>query len=135
MMGCEAAVFLKGRGKDVVLVDIHGLDKLGSGMESRLRQWFLLTLWPKMGIPFYPYTKVEKVNEKGLIVRDQKWGGRLHLLEGETVVFGLGLRVDTKLNSLLSSGIAEEIHRIGDCVRPRSILEAVHEGYRVAAAI
>lgn len=135
MMGCEAAVFLKGRGKDVVLVDIHGWDKLGSGMESRLRQWFLLTLWPKMGIPFYPYTKVEKINEKGLIVRDQKWGGRLHLLEGETVVFGLGLRVDTKLNSLLSSGIAEEIHRIGDCVRPRSILEAVHEGYKVAAAI
>lgn len=135
MMGCEAAVFLKGRGRDVVLVDIHGLDKLGLGMESRLRQWFLLTLWPKMGIPLYAYTKVEEVNGKGLIVRDQKWGGRVHLLEGETIVFGLGLRVDTKLNSLLKSGIAEEIRQIGDCVRPRSILEAIREGYRVAADI
>jgi 2,4-dienoyl-CoA reductase-like NADH-dependent reductase (Old Yellow Enzyme family)/thioredoxin reductase len=135
MMGCEAAVFLKGRGKDVVLVDIHGLDKLALGMESRLRQWFLLTLWPKMGVPFYPYTKVEEVNEKGLIVRDQKWGGRVHLLEGETIVFSLGLKADVKLNSLLNAGVAEEIHQIGDCVRPRSILEAIHEGYRVAAAI
>lgn len=135
MMGCEAAVFLKGQGKEVILVDIHGLDRLGLGMESRLRQWFLLTLWPKMGIPFYPYTKVEEVKEEGLIVRDQKWGGRLHLLEGETMVFGLGLRANTKLNSLLSNGIAGEIHRIGDCVRPRSILEAIHEGHRVATAI
>ena len=134
-MGCEAAVFLKSREKDVVLVDIHGFDKLGLGMESRLRQWFLLSLWPKMGIPFYPYTKVEEVNEKGVIVRDQKWGGRLYLIEGETIVFGLGLKVDTRLNSLLNSAVAVEIHRIGDCVRPRSILEAINEGYRVANAI
>jgi 2,4-dienoyl-CoA reductase-like NADH-dependent reductase (Old Yellow Enzyme family)/thioredoxin reductase len=133
MMGCEAAVFLRDRGKEVVLVDIHGLDKLGLGMESRLRHWFLLTLWPKLKIPFYPYTKVKEVNDGGLIVRDQKWGGRLHLIEGDSIVFGLGLKAHVKPNSLLDSGVAKEIHRIGDCVRPRSILEAINEGYQVAS--
>jgi pyruvate/2-oxoglutarate dehydrogenase complex dihydrolipoamide dehydrogenase (E3) component len=135
MMGCEAAVFLKDRGKDVVLVDIHGFDKLGLGMESRLRHWFLLTFWPKMKIAFYPYAKVEEVNDEGLIVRDQKWGGRLQLLEGDTIVFGLGLKAHVKPNSLLDSGVAKEVHRIGDCVRPRSILEAVNEGYQVASIL
>ena len=135
MMGCETAIFLKGRGKEVVLVDIHGIDQLGLGMESRLRQWFLLTLWPKMGIPFYPYSKAEEVTERGLAVRDQKWGGRVHLLEGDTVVFGIGVRADTRLHVLPTREIVGEIYKIGDCVRPRSILEAVEEGHRVATAI
>jgi hypothetical protein len=86
-----------------------------------------------MKIPFYPYTKVEEVNDRGLIVRDQKWGGRLHLLEGDTIVFGLGLKAHVKPNSLLDSHVAKEVHRIGDCVRPRSILEAINEGYQVAS--
>jgi pyruvate/2-oxoglutarate dehydrogenase complex dihydrolipoamide dehydrogenase (E3) component len=131
MMGVRPQSFKRSR-KEVVLVDIHGLDKLGLGMESRLRHWFLLTLWPKLKIPL-PYTKVEEVNDRGLIVRDQKWGGRLHLIEGDSIVFGLGLKAHVKPNSLLDSGVAKEIHQIGDCVRPRSILEAINEGYQVAS--
>jgi len=135
MMACEAAVFLRGRGKDVLLVSPHGLDQLATGMESRLRRWFLLNLWPKVGIPFYAYHKVEGVTEKGLIVRDKKYGGRVRLLEGDTVVFGLGLRSENKLLAALGEPLAAGIYRIGDCIRPRSILEAVHEGYQAGVAI
>jgi 2-enoate reductase len=135
MMACEAAVFLKGRGKDVSLVTPRGLDQLALGMESRLRRWFLLTLWPKMGIPLYADQKAEAVTEQGLVVRDQKWGGGIRLLEGETVVFGLGLRAERRLHAGLSRQAATEIHRIGDCERPRSILEAVHEGYQTGITI
>lgn len=134
-MACEAAVFLRGRGKDVLLVSPRGLDQLALGMESRLRRWFLLNLWPKMRIPLYADHKVEGVTEKGLIVRGQKWGGRVHLLEGDTVVFALGLRAENKLLSALGEPIAGGIHRVGDCIRPRSILEAVQEGYQAGVAI
>jgi 2,4-dienoyl-CoA reductase-like NADH-dependent reductase (Old Yellow Enzyme family)/thioredoxin reductase len=135
MMGCEAAVFLKGQGKDVSLVTPHGLDKLALGMEFRLRRWFVLNLWPRMGIPLYPHAKVEAITNEGVIVKEQEWGGRFRLLGGDTVVFALGLRADNRLNLLLGKGVAQKIYRIGDCVRPRSILEAIHEGYRVGIDI
>lgn len=135
MMACEAAVFLKGRGHEVTLVMPRGIDQLALGMESRLRRWFLLYLWPKIGIPLYTDSKVEAVTEEGVVVRTLKWGGRVRLLEAETVVFGYGLRAEKRLYARLKDRIVSEIYRIGDCERPRSILEAIHEGYNVGSAL
>lgn len=135
MMGCEAAVFLKGRGKDVGLVSSQGSDKLGWGMEYRLRRWLTLNLWPKIGIPLYPHSKVEAVTKEGIIVKEKKWGGRYRLLTCDNPVFALGLRADKKLKPLLRKTVAEEIYSIGDCVRPRNILEAIHEAYSVASSV
>jgi hypothetical protein len=104
-------------------------------VESRLRRWFLLTLWPKMGIPLYTDSKTEAVTEEGVIVRTRKWGGQVRLLEGKTAVFGLGLRAERRLHVGLNDQAATEIHRIGDCQRPRSIVEAIQEGYQAGIEI
>jgi pyruvate/2-oxoglutarate dehydrogenase complex dihydrolipoamide dehydrogenase (E3) component len=135
MMGVETAAFLKGRGKDVILVSLQGEEQLGFGMESRLRHWFLNTFWPEMRIPFYSHKKWVEVTDEGLVVKDEKRGGQVTLLEGKTVVFCLGVKADSKFNAFMNSLPAEEIHKIGDCLRPRNILEAIHGGYTVAKGI
>ena len=136
MFACETAVFLKARGNDVVMVSVHGPEKLALGMESRLRRWFILDLWPKMGIPLYSHSQLQEVVNEGLVIRHMKWGGRTTLLEGEKVIFAMNLKKDNSLISALrNSSAAVGIHLIGDCVRPRSILEALHEGYDVGTNI
>ena len=135
MMACEAAVYLKGRGKDPAMVFSWDLEKLAQGMESRLRRWFLLEVWDQLGIPVYPHNKILRMTKEGAILEDRRHGGRKRLLAGDTVVFALGLRSDNALYRSLGEHRDLEIHRIGDCVRPRTILDAIQDAYKVANKI
>jgi len=57
------------------------------------------------------------------------------IIEGvDTVVLAAGRRANDWLYRLLK-GRMEEVYAIGDCLAPRRILNAVLDGYRVAALI
>ena len=42
---------------------------------------------------------------------------------------------NSDLYDSLRDRLPEEVYRVGDCVRPRRVMEAVWEGYRVARLI
>jgi len=137
MVGCETAVFLAETGRRVTLVtrrpsDFSLKEGLAPDMEPLLRRWLLFELWPKLDIDVVARATFAKVTDEGLVVRDQE--GKSRLVEGDSVVFALGLTANKELESVLTGKVAE-LYSIGDCVEPRQIVHAVHEGADVARKI
>jgi NADH dehydrogenase FAD-containing subunit len=55
-------------------------------------------------------------------------------ISGDTLVLALGARPRAEVVDE-SKGLAEEVHVVGDAVKPRIIYDAVHEGFEVAMEI
>ncbi len=137
MIGCETAVFLAQRGKSVTLVTRRSSDfglkeGLAVDMEPFLRRWFLFDLWPSLDIGVVAKSTFQEVTDRGLVVRGIE--GDCRLIEADSIVFALDLVSSREMETSLSGRVAQ-LHMIGDCVRPREIVNAVHEGAAVARSI
>lgn len=58
--------------------------------------------------------------------------GREDRIACDTIVLATGLKSQRGLIEELSGDAGIEIYDIGDCVRPRKILDAIHDGFRIA---
>jgi 2,4-dienoyl-CoA reductase (NADPH2) len=52
----------------------------------------------------------------------------------DTVVLAVGAKPEDRLYRELE-GKVPELYAVGDCVSPRKMIEAIHEGYAVASAV
>ncbi|MFC1929755.1 FAD-dependent oxidoreductase [Chloroflexota bacterium] len=137
MTGCETATFLAERGKEVTMVEERGLEfsltgGLASDMEPALRAWFLFELWPKFDVQLIPYSTFVSVTDGGAIVSDRN--GDQRTIKGDTIIFCVGLSSDKRVAQTLKKKVPE-LYEIGDCVEPRKIIDAVHEGAHVGRMI
>ena len=137
MIGCEVAVFLAEKGKEVTLVTRRNSDYSLSGglapdMEPIIRRWLLFELWPNLPIEVVANSTFKEVQDKGLIVQGRE--GRTRLVEGDTVVFATGMVPNNELSKKLQ-GKMSELYQVGDCVQPRKIIDAIHEAAQVARLI
>lgn len=137
MVGCEVAAFLAEMGSKVTLVTRRNSDfaptaGLAPDMEPSLRRWLLFELWPKIDIRVVANATYHRVIDEGLIVLDRDRNERL--LEGDAIVFSIGLTPNKEL-ALALKGKVPELHEIGDCLEPRKIVDAIHEGSHVARLI
>ena len=55
-------------------------------------------------------------------------------LEADNIVLATGTRPNNSLTKLLKGNVPE-LYEVGDCVEPRRILEAIHEGAEAALRI
>ncbi len=55
-------------------------------------------------------------------------------IPADTIVIAAGAKPNNELAQSLE-GKVPELHSVGDCVEPRRLLEAVHEGWRAAMQI
>ena len=60
--------------------------------------------------------------------------GTSYEIEGDTLVLALGAKSRAEIVDELK-GLAEEVHVVGDAVKPRIIYDAVHEGFEAAMEI
>jgi len=127
--GCETAEFLAEKGKQVTVVEM--LDSLASGMERTHRQ-FLLQRLERRGVNLMVKTEAKAVEEEGLVARTED--GKEQLLATNTVVLATGTRPNQELYQELSGKISE-VYRVGDCVEPHQIMEAVTAGFDAGRAI
>jgi len=72
-----------------------------------------------------------EILEDGLIYMNKKW--EQTKFHADSIVLALGSEKRTSLDGL--QGKVSELYFVGDCVKPRKILEAIHEGSRVAREI
>lgn len=126
LTGSDAAYFLARQGKRVslinnrqVLVHVERLSKL--------------TLKEKLinnGVFLYPFSKAESITEKGVNVIND---GEIVFLKADTVVISVGVQQDNGIAQALAElAPALEVHTIGDAYDPRTALEAIHEGFKIA---
>ena len=120
--GCEIALHLSESGRRVTIVEM--LSKLGSQLESVTRKMLLRKL-EENRVTFKTDCKLIRVEENGVVIAEKD--GKQSVLDADQVVFSIGNRPDdTLFNQIKTMGY--EIHRIGDCLEPRSAKAAIYEG-------
>jgi 2,4-dienoyl-CoA reductase-like NADH-dependent reductase (Old Yellow Enzyme family)/thioredoxin reductase len=130
-VGCDVAAYLADQGKKVTIVarsDIASDVEMHGGSRGQL----LITL-EKKGITWLTYTKLEEVTDEGVIATDRNDGTK-KTIKGDTVVLALGFEPITDLYEALKDKVPE-LYAVGDCVEPRKIWDAIHEGFFSAFTI
>jgi 2,4-dienoyl-CoA reductase-like NADH-dependent reductase (Old Yellow Enzyme family)/thioredoxin reductase len=120
-VGCETAEYLTELGRNVTLVEALG--DLALDMEP-LNRYLLLQRLKEREIKVHTGTMFKEVTNEGIVVGDA-FGE--HVLRAESIILSLGTVPDNALASSLR-GKVEQLYVIGDCVKPRRTLEAIHEG-------
>jgi 2,4-dienoyl-CoA reductase-like NADH-dependent reductase (Old Yellow Enzyme family)/thioredoxin reductase len=127
--GCEIAFHLSENGHQVTIVEM--LSKLGSRLESMTKK-ILLRKLGENNVTFRTNSKVIRIEKNGVIIAEKE-GGEI-TIPADQVVFSIGNRPEDRLfNQIKSMGY--EIHRIGDCLEPRSAKAAIYEGAVLGRAI
>lgn len=128
-VGCEAADYLSHAGKQVVVVEM--MDEIGRDVEPASRHLLLKRLREK-GVDCLTGLRVERVTEQGLIAVDRHW--KSHVVPCDAIVLALGVvPVDGLGRRLDAAGI--ECFKVGDCRRPGTILDAIHDGFCIGNEI
>lgn len=130
-VGCELAKLLLANQKTVYLVEIA--NRLAADMESGSRNILLETLFSNKN-HFRPQLSTELVeilsSSKFRFCRNRRI---FEIQDIDTVIIATGARPCLPFQT--DNSLVEKIHVIGDANQPRSALEAIHEGYRIGAAI
>jgi len=127
--GCEAALFLAQEGKHVTIVEMLG--DLAPDFNACNRA-LLLELLGENGVEIKTGTRVVEVRDGAVVVAGPE--GNSYEIQGDTLIMALGARSRVDVVERLK-GLAEEVHVVGDAVRPRIIYDAVHEGFEAAMEI
>lgn len=142
-MSPETAVFLASRGglsaeeaieathrgiKTVTILEMMG--RIGEDI-GRSTRWTVLQSLRLYNVAMITKAKVERVTDKGVFYdRD----GQEQFIEADTVVIAMGSVPVADLKERIE-GLVPQLYAIGDCVKPRKALDAVHEAYAVAREI
>ncbi len=125
-VGCELAEYLAAQGKEVVILEV--LQDLALNMEPRGRALLIQRLH-RLGVQALLQSRLDEVRGE-TVTYDQ--GGLKHRIDGvDTVVSAVGSASNRALGEALGAAGAT-VHLIGDCVKPRRILEAIREGFELA---
>ncbi|MBS0295209.1 MAG: FAD-dependent oxidoreductase [Proteobacteria bacterium] len=119
--GAETAELLAERGLQVSLVEATGEIADDAPLDERA---LLLQRLERLGVSLLPNTTVLKAQGGSISLRDAS-GERA--IRARTVVLSLGEEPEDALAKSLI-GLAPRILRVGDCVAPRRVTEAILEG-------
>ncbi len=127
-VGAETAGFLLDQKKDVTLAEM--LPDIAADAEKVNRKVLLRRLGEK-GVKIRVLTHATAILEEGVEV---EFGGRKETLPADTIVLATGIRSNNELEAALR-GLPAEVHKVGDCAKPRKAIDAIHEGFQVALKI
>jgi len=123
-VGMRTAQFLAEQGKQVTIVT-HD-ERVARGFQALLRA-VLIDFLKEKGVQILTGVSCREISDKGLAISDQ--AGEKQVLEADTVVLAAGSLPDDCLYEALRPKVME-LYQVGDCVRPRDLMEAMREGYR-----
>ena len=76
--------------------------------------------------------KLEKIENGYVLLVDRDWNRQE--IAASSVILAMGLESNQELFKPLGESF-QEIYRIGDCVEPRKVYQAIHEGAFAGRAI
>jgi len=129
LVGCETALFLAEQRKKVTIVEMPPEIAADVELISRMA---LLQLLEERNVKWSVGMKVDEITNEGLIAIDKEWNR--HTFKADNVVLAFSMIPDDELYKTLKDKIPKT-YVIGDCAKPRKIIYAVHEAFRVALEI
>jgi 2,4-dienoyl-CoA reductase (NADPH2) len=127
--GCETADFLNLQGKQVTILEKGHRVGIELGPTSR---WTYILRFISAGVRMERAAEVTRITEKGVEVSRN---GATEFFAGDTVVLATGTKPNNKLYSQLKGTFAGRLEKIGDCVEPHGIAEAIETGFLVATSL
>ncbi len=76
-------------------------------------------------------TTVEEITKEGVKVSRE---GVTSFIKGDAVVLAVGFKANYTLDEKIRERVPE-VYSIGDCVKPRTIKEAIEEGFHIGRKI
>jgi 2,4-dienoyl-CoA reductase-like NADH-dependent reductase (Old Yellow Enzyme family)/thioredoxin reductase len=134
-LGCDVALFLAEKGKDVSIVT---RSKIGRDMLHNLKQ----TMWEflvRAQVHMYEFTVPDSITENGINCwfdsGDAKERDNLFFfLPADTIILAVGVSNNNKLGEELGT-IVPETYLIGDCAGKRTVFDAMHDGSDIGRKI
>jgi len=127
-LGCECALELVNQNRVVIIAEIT--EQLAVDMEPINRMDLLFTL-EESGIEIRLGTKVEAIGPQGVLIDS---AGCESLIKADAVVTAVGVRPRKELIEALLE-FEDRLLVIGDCNRPRKIIDAIYEGFSAGLRI
>jgi len=125
LVGCETAIHLFNRGKEVTIVEMR--DDYAADAPFFHKEAIRIQL--QKGIPMHLNTRAVKVTAEGLVCVDGE--GKEALFPADTVFCAAGMRPRTGEAEALRF-CAPRFFTVGDCNRPGQVTQAVSDGYYAA---
>ncbi|MBI3949772.1 MAG: FAD-dependent oxidoreductase [Acidobacteria bacterium] len=128
--GCDVAEYLMDRGREIVILEM--LSQIGKGVEAITRRWMYYE-FKKAGIQMLTKHMIARIEDSRAVYTDEH--DREGYFECDAVVIAMGYRPSDDLAFCEEEGFPIQAYRIGDCVRPGTILDAVAQGAHLAAKL
>ncbi|MEM3715368.1 MAG: FAD-dependent oxidoreductase, partial [Nitrososphaeria archaeon] len=128
-VGCETAEYLAEQGKRVTIIEM--LDEIAEDMPYSSK----IILKKKLSecqVNVILGHELKEITENSVVTVNKK--GECEIIECDTVVLALGSLPNSSVISAFKH-IFPKTYAIGDCLKPRRLLEAIHDGYRVAFSL
>jgi pyruvate/2-oxoglutarate dehydrogenase complex dihydrolipoamide dehydrogenase (E3) component len=129
LVGCETALLLLDRGKKVTI--IRRGPELATKVHRFIREPMLARLKYK-GASILTGVDYQEITDAGVVISTAT--GEKKVIEADTVVLAAGSTPNNELAAALK-GKVDRVVSIGDCVEPRSMMEAIEEGFRAGLDI
>ena len=131
-VGVETADFVAEKGLAESVTILEMLPEIGADMTAKNKDYIVGNVLPKEGVMMFTSMRVYEIKDNMVLALDKEWNN--HQFEADTVVNAMGYVPNTTLFEALE-GEVPEIYKIGDCLKPRKILDAVHEAAYIARQI
>jgi pyruvate/2-oxoglutarate dehydrogenase complex dihydrolipoamide dehydrogenase (E3) component len=127
--GCEISHHLSEKGCPVTLVE--QLPKIGAEIETVTRMVLVRELY-KNKVNILTEHSLVRIEEKSVMVIDSE--GHERVIDAEAVVLAIGNEPDNRLSDQLAV-LDIPIHKIGDCLEPRTAKAAIFDSAVLARSI
>lgn len=129
LMGCEEALYLAQKGKEVTILEMRPDVVIDGAYLYREALLLELAKWP---IKIKTNTECRAINNDGVVTQDKN--GQEVLYEADTVVIAAGSKARTSGVDALRE-YASEFYVIGDGLKAKKVLEAVRSGYDAGTTV
>jgi NADPH-dependent 2,4-dienoyl-CoA reductase/sulfur reductase-like enzyme len=129
-VGCETSLYLAPKNKKVVVVEM--LDNLALDMEP-INRMDLLSRVEASGIEVILKRKIHRIDPGRVVLLEQETMAEEEV-RADAVVLALGAVAETGLAEKIEDKV-DSVYSVGDCAKPRKIIDAIYEGFRAALTI
>jgi NADPH-dependent 2,4-dienoyl-CoA reductase/sulfur reductase-like enzyme len=127
VVGTEVGLFLAEQGKDVIFVEMLDAFMNGITFDEKL---VYEERFKALNISIHTGRRLEAVTDEGITVVDRY--GVSTPMTVDNIVLASGFRPNRDLIDRLKKSSEIQIYEVGDCVGPRKIFDAIHEGHLAA---
>ena len=127
-VGCETALYLAQKGRQVTILEM--LDDVAPDANLMHRRALMLEL--KKAVTIQTGAMCVEIGDRAVVAAGRDGGRTVHLCD--TVVIAVGYKPRSEVVDALTDS-APDFIAVGDCVRPRKILNAVRTGYDAGMSI